>query len=74
MRKRVTLSGTVLRARPIDYKTNLIRRFQDEAIHGFVNGQLKVITDKTWPMEQIVQAHKYMEDNLTMGKLVITVI
>jgi NADPH:quinone reductase-like Zn-dependent oxidoreductase len=74
MRKRTTLSGTVLRARPYDYKTNLVKQFHDEAIQGFVDGRLKSIVDKTWPMEQIADAHKYMEDNLTMGKLVMTVI
>ncbi|CAF1435182.1 unnamed protein product [Rotaria magnacalcarata] len=74
MRKRITLSGTVLRARSADYKTNLVKCFQNEAINGFLNGKLKVITDKTWPMEQIADAHKYMEDNLTMGKLVVTII
>ncbi|CAF4562687.1 unnamed protein product, partial [Rotaria socialis] len=74
MRKRITLSGTVLRARSADYKTNLVKCFQNEATNGFLNGKLKVITDKTWPMEQIADAHKYMEDNLTMGKLVVTII
>jgi tumor protein p53-inducible protein 3 len=74
MRKRITLCGTSLRARPIDYKLKLIKQFQDEAIHGFLDGKLKVIIDKTWPMEQIAEAHKYMEDNLTMGKIVMTVI
>jgi NADPH:quinone reductase-like Zn-dependent oxidoreductase len=74
MKKRITLSGTVSRARPIDYKTNLVKQFEDEAIHGFLDGKLKVIIDKTWPMEQIIDAHKYMEDNLNMGKLVVTAI
>ncbi|CAF1245213.1 unnamed protein product [Rotaria sordida] len=74
IRKRSTLSGTVLRARPIDYKTNLVKHFQDEAINGFLDGKLTAITDKAWPMENIAEAHKYMEDNLTMGKLVITVV
>jgi NADPH:quinone reductase-like Zn-dependent oxidoreductase len=74
MKKRTTLTGTVLRARPVDYKTKLVKQFEEEAISGFGNGQLKVIIDKTWPMEQIADAHKHMEDNLTMGKLVMTVI
>ncbi|CAF4540833.1 unnamed protein product [Rotaria sp. Silwood1] len=74
MRKRITLSGTVLRARSIDYKTNLVKNFQDEAINGFLDGKLQAITDKVWPMEQIAEAHKYMEDNLTMGKLIVTVL
>lgn len=74
MRKRITLSGTVLRARSTDYKTKLVKQFQEEVVHGFVDGTLRVVTDKVWPMEQIAEAHKYMEDNLTKGKLVITVI
>jgi NADPH:quinone reductase-like Zn-dependent oxidoreductase len=74
MKKRITLTGTVLRARSNDYKTQLVKQFQEEAINGFVNGKLKVIIDKTWPIEQIADAHKYMEDNLTMGKIVVTVI
>jgi NADPH:quinone reductase-like Zn-dependent oxidoreductase len=74
MRKRITLSGTVLRARSTDYKTKLVKQFQGEAVHGFVDGTLRVVTDKVWPMEQIAEAHQYMENNLTKGKLVITVV
>mgnify|MGYP002378682956 CR=1 FL=1 len=74
MRKRTTLTGTVLRARPIDYKSKLIQQFEDEALQGFTNGKLKIIIDKTWPFEEIAQAHKYMEDNLTMGKVVMVII
>jgi len=74
MRKRITLSGTVLRARSNDYKSELVKKFQDEAIKGFENGQLKSIIDKTWPMDQIQKAHEYVEDNLTMGKIIMIVI
>ncbi len=74
MRKRTTLVGTVLRARPADYKTKLVKQFVEETIDGFSTGKLQVVIDKTWPIEQVADAHKYMEDNLTMGKLVITVI
>lgn len=74
MRKRTTLIGTVLRARPVDYKPKLVKQFEDEAMNGFLNGKLKVMIDKTWPMEKIADAHKYMEDNLTMGKIVMVVI
>ena len=74
MRKRTTLIGTVLRARPVDYKPKLVKQFEDEAINGFHDGKLKVMIDKTWPMEKIAEAHKYMEDNKTMGKLVMVVI
>ena len=74
MRKRASLCGTVLRARPIEYKANLVRQFQEDVLRGFTDGLLRVVTDKVWPMEQIADAHKYMEDNLTMGKIVIQII
>ena len=72
MRKRITLTGTVLRARSIEYKNDLVKRFETEALQGFVNGQLKAVTDKVWPIAEISAAHEYMENNLTMGKIVIT--
>lgn len=74
MRKRTTLTGTVLRARSVDYKLKLVKQFEDEAINEFVNGKLKLVIDQTWPMDKIAEAHKYMEDNKTMGKLVMIVI
>ena len=72
MRKRITLTGTVLRARSIEYKNDLVKRFETEALQGFVNGQLKAVTDKIWPIGEISAAHEYMENNLTMGKIVMT--
>lgn len=74
LKKRITLFGTVLRARSAEYKANLIRQFEDEVVVGFSDGRLKVVIDKTWPMERIADAHKHMEENLTMGKLVVTVL
>lgn len=73
MRKRITLTGTVLRARSQAYKTNLVERFSKELLERFSNGMLRPITDKVWPIEQISEAHAYMEQNLTMGKLIIKV-
>ncbi|CAF4617206.1 unnamed protein product, partial [Didymodactylos carnosus] len=41
MRKRIQLTGTVLRARPKEYKTELVKNFKEQALDGFTNGTLK---------------------------------
>ena len=35
-------------------------------------GALKPIVDRTFPLEQIVEAHRYMESNVQRGKIVVT--
>jgi len=40
---------------------------------GLESGFLKPIIDRTFPLEQIVDAHRYMESNQQKGKIVVTV-
>ena len=40
---------------------------------GFESGALKPIIDCTFPLENIVDAHRYMESNQQKGKIVVTV-
>lgn len=40
---------------------------------GLVSGALKPIIARTFPLEEIVQAHRFMESNQQMGKIVVTV-
>ena len=36
------------------------------------SGALKPIVDRTFPLEQIVDAHRHMESNVQRGKIVVT--
>ena len=45
------------------------KRFINE---GLADGSLKPIIAKTFPLEQIVEAHRYMESNQQIGKIVVT--
>jgi NADPH:quinone reductase len=36
-------------------------------------GTLKPVIDKTFPLEEIVEAHRYLESNQHIGKIVVTV-
>ncbi|KAB0664048.1 zinc-dependent alcohol dehydrogenase family protein [Oryzomonas japonica] len=40
---------------------------------GLESGALKPVIDRTFPLENIVEAHRYMESNLQQGKIVVTV-
>jgi len=46
------------------------KRFVNE---GLAEGSLKPIIAKTFPLDQIVEAHRYMESNQQFGKIVVTV-
>ena len=39
---------------------------------GLKSGQLKPVIDKTFVFEEIAEAHRYMEANGQVGKIVVT--
>jgi NADPH:quinone reductase-like Zn-dependent oxidoreductase len=39
---------------------------------GLADGSLKPVIAKTFPLEQIVEAHRYLESNQQVGKVVVT--
>jgi NADPH:quinone reductase-like Zn-dependent oxidoreductase len=41
--------------------------------HHIASGEFKPRIDKTFPLTQIVEAHRYMESNAQIGKIVVTV-
>jgi NADPH:quinone reductase-like Zn-dependent oxidoreductase len=40
---------------------------------GLADGSLKPLVAKTFPLEKIVEAHRYLESNQQIGKIVVTV-
>ncbi|KAH9900155.1 quinone oxidoreductase putative [Xylariomycetidae sp. FL2044] len=70
--KRIRLEGSTLRSRDEEYQGKLRDRLAEYIPH-FESGKLKVKIDKVLPMEDIVKAHKIMEENKTTGKIVCTV-
>lgn len=71
--KRVTWIGTTLRARPIEQKVALTRRFAAEVLPLFESGALRPIVDRRYPLDQIAAAHEHMAANANTGKIVVTV-
>jgi NADPH:quinone reductase-like Zn-dependent oxidoreductase len=42
-------------------------------VEGLAAGKLKPLIARTFPLEQVVEAHRYMESNQQVGKIVVTV-
>jgi putative PIG3 family NAD(P)H quinone oxidoreductase len=71
--KRATWIGTTLRARPIEEKVAVTRRFAAEMLPLFDSGQLRPVIDRTYSLAEIADAHRYMESNANTGKIVVQV-
>jgi len=71
--KRAALIGTVLRARPLEEKIAITRRFADEILPLFDRGVLHPVIDRRYPLADIAEAHAAMEANENVGKILIDV-
>lgn len=71
LRKRLTIVGTVLRARPLEEKIALAREFSERMVPLFESGRLRPVVDRVFPFDEIRAAHELMESNQTFGKIVL---
>ncbi|KAM6476035.1 putative quinone oxidoreductase [Trichoderma sp. SZMC 28011] len=70
--KRIRIEGSTLRSRDEDYQGEL-RDKLETYMREFEAGRLKTMVDKILPWEKIVEAHEYMEENKSSGKIVCTI-
>lgn len=71
--KRVMWIGTTLRARPIEEKVAVTRRFAAEVLPLFEDGRLTPVIDTRFALDDIALAHAFMESNANTGKIVVDV-
>lgn len=71
--KRVHWIGTTLRARPIEQKAALSQRFIAEMLPRFTDGSLRPVIDSRFSLDDIADAHRHMEANANVGKILIDV-
>ena len=70
VRKRIRFEGSSLRSRDEDYQGKLRNTLADHALPKMREGGFKVLVEKVFPWEQIVEAHQLMESNKTKGKII----
>ncbi len=72
-RKRLTITASTLRTRPLAYKVDLVSRFADSLMTMIASGKIGPVIDTVTSWENIVAAHRRMEANLNTGKIVLRV-
>lgn len=50
-----------------------LQRAKTFVIDGLASGKLKPVVARTFPLSEIVEAHRYLESNQQIGKIVVTV-
>ena len=74
MLKRQTITGSVLRPRPVEEKAAIIAEFVRVVMPLFATGKVKPVIHAVYPLDQVAEAHRVMEANAHFGKIVLTVI
>ena len=72
MGKRLRVHGTVLRARPVEEKIALNQQFVRNVLPLLADGRIRPVVDSVYPLEEVAEAHRYMESNANFGKIVLT--
>ncbi|CBS88604.1 NAD(P)H-quinone oxidoreductase [Azospirillum lipoferum] len=73
MTKRLVLTGSTLRARPVAYKQAVAEQLKARVWPLIVEGRIKPVVHEVFPLERAADAHRLMESNQHVGKLVLAV-
>jgi putative PIG3 family NAD(P)H quinone oxidoreductase len=73
MLKRLTLTGSTLRIRSAEVKASLARGLEEQVWPRLASGEIKPVIDSTFPLDQASEAHRRMETNAHIGKIILTI-
>jgi putative PIG3 family NAD(P)H quinone oxidoreductase len=70
--KRLTLTGSTLRPRPVSVKAAIADKLRDKVWPALETGVIRPVVFHTFPLEQAAEAHRLMEESGHGGKIVLT--
>jgi NADPH2:quinone reductase len=73
LRRRLTITGSTLRPRPVAFKARVARELRERVWPLFTAGRIKPVIYRTFPLEQAAAAHALMETSTHVGKIVLVV-
>jgi putative PIG3 family NAD(P)H quinone oxidoreductase len=72
MLKRLTITGSTLRARDVAFKGAIAEKLREKAWPLIEAGRVKPVVHRTFPLAQAAEAHRLMESGEHIGKIVLT--
>lgn len=73
MLKRLTITGSTLRAREVAFKADVAQKLHRDVWPLLADGRAKVLVHQTFPLAKAADAHALMESSTHIGKIVLTV-
>ncbi|MGZ3774811.1 MAG: NAD(P)H-quinone oxidoreductase [Pseudobdellovibrionaceae bacterium] len=73
MTKRLTLTGSTLRSRSVEEKTRLASELEKHIWPLINQGKIRPVISKVFSIEEVRDAHEYMESSAHTGKIVLSI-
>jgi putative PIG3 family NAD(P)H quinone oxidoreductase len=73
MMRRLTLTGSTLRARPVEFKSLVADEISRSVWPAVAEGRLKPVIDSVFPLADAAEAHRRMESGAHIGKIVLDI-
>ncbi len=73
MVKRQQIIGSVLRSRPVKDKGDIVAEFTRVALPRFADRTIVPIIETSFPLDEVVAAHRMMEEDRHFGKIVLQI-
>ncbi len=73
MVKRQQIIGSVLRSRPVPEKGEIVAEFTRRALPKFADRTIVPIIEKVFTIDEVVEAHRMMEEDRHFGKIVLQI-
>jgi len=73
LRRRLTVTGSTLRPRPVSFKAQIARELRERVWPLIEAGKIRPVIHRTFPLEQAAQAHTLMESSAHVGKIMLEV-
>ena len=73
MRKRLSVTGSTLRPRPVAFKGAIAKSLREKVWPLIESKKIKPVIFKTFPLAQAAEAHRLMESSQHIGKIILTV-